>query len=249
MKLRSAQYFGNLSGRDGFAPGIRSFLFLVLLCAAAYHAASGQTLADEQFLSRFPLAADTMSVDSFPPLPKQSLLPENMSWMERSLWGEKGILRGIGLASPLTPEVRKSELSLRRTMLVMHQIGGFVTLGLMGATVYYGQRTLDNYYNYGQFRSLRRTHQTFVTWTIVSYSATALLAVLSPPPLIRRDEVSTTTIHKLLAWVHFAGMIATPIIGASLRHSSNELQLARYHQIAGYVTLGTLAASLIVITF
>ena len=76
-----------------------------------------------------------------------------------------------------------------------------------------------------------------------------MLAVLSPPPLIRRDETSTTTIHKTLAWVHVAGMILTPIIGSSLRHSLNFSQMARYHQISAYVTTATLAASLIIVTF
>ena len=206
---------------------------------------AGESVLDDPIV----LLPDSAKVDTLPATPKRSLLPANMSFMERGLWGEHGILRGIGIASPLTPETRKSELSLRRTMLTMHQIGGFVTLGLMGTTVYFGQKTLDNYYNYSSFRNFRRTHQTFVTASIISYSATAVLAAFSPPPFIRRDEVSTTTIHKTLAWVHFVGMIVTPIIGASLRHSSNELQLARYHQIAGYITTGALAASMIVITF
>ncbi|HTK82787.1 MAG TPA: hypothetical protein VL633_10885 [Bacteroidota bacterium] len=175
----------------------------------------------------------------------QRLLPANISWMEKGLWGEFGILRKIGIASTLTPETRKSELALRRTMLTAHQIGGFVTLGLLGATVYYGQRTLDE----GDPRGLRSIHSNLVTASIITYSLTGLLAVLSPPPLIRRDEVSTTTIHKLLAWVHFAGMVVTPIIGASLHNSMSYDQLVRFHQISGYITASALAASLIVVTF
>ena len=191
---------------------------------------------------------DSSRTDSLRPVVKRKLLPDNMSFMERGLWGEKGFLRGVGIASPLTPEVRKSELTLRRTMLTAHQIGGFVTLGLLATTVYYGQKALDNF-NSRDFRNIRETHSQFVTYSIFSYTATGLLAVLSPPPLIRRNENSTTTLHKTLAWVHFAGMIITPIIGSQLRHSMNELQLARYHQIAGYITTGTLALSLIVVTF
>ncbi|MGA2623542.1 MAG: hypothetical protein ABSF91_06770 [Bacteroidota bacterium] len=192
--------------------------------------------------------SDSARADSLRPVVKRKLLPDNMSFVERGLWGESGLLRSVGLASPLTPEVRKSELSLRRTMLTVHQIGGFVTLGLLATTVYYGQRTLDNFNN-SQFRSLRQTHSEFVTFSIFSYTATGLLAVLSPPPLIRRNENSTTTLHKTLAWVHVAGMIITPIIGSQLRHNKNELQLAHYHQVAGYITTGVLALSLIVVTF
>ena len=168
-----------------------------------------------------------------------------MSFMEKGLWGEEGLFRKIGIASPLTMEVRKGELGLRRTMLTLHQIGGFVTLGLMGATDYYGQQVLNH-----ERRSDRNTHQDLVMATITSYSLTGLLAVLSPPPLIRRDEISTTTIHKTLAWAHFAGMVLTPILGAAIhRRSSSFYEQAHFHQVTAYITSAIFAASMIVITF
>jgi hypothetical protein len=189
--------------------------------------------------------SDSTNMDLFTEPVKPRLLPDNMSFVERGLWGEGGILRGIGIASPLTPEVRQHELAVRRTMLTMHQIGGFVTLGLMGATVFYGQR----YLNSAQ-RSDRDMHQTFVAATIISYTATGLLAALSPPPLIRRDETSTTTIHKTLAWIHFAGMIVTPLLGNAInRRGSSYYDQAHVHQISAYITTAVFAASMIVITF
>ena len=164
--------------------------------------------------------------------------------MEKWLWGEDGVVRGIGLEPPLTPNERRSELSLRRTMLTAHQIGGFVTLGLMIGAVYFGQQIIDGHPEY------RRNHQYFVTATIISYSATGLLAILSPPPLIRRNEVSTTTIHKTLAWIHVAGMIITPILGGMIkRRSSSAMESEHIHQISGYLTTATFAASMIVVTF
>lgn len=181
--------------------------------------------------------------DSVVSTPKRKLLPDNMSFMERSLWSENGLFRKIGLASsPLTPEVRKSELGLRRTMLSVHQIGGFVTLGLMISAAYCGQEVLNGN------RQYLRAHKALVTATIISYSATGILSVTSPPPLIRRDEFSTTTVHKALAWVHFLGMVVTPIIGSTIKHSSN-INMAHYHQISAYVTTGALAASMIIVTF
>jgi hypothetical protein len=174
---------------------------------------------------------------------EQKLLPANMSFMERGLWGEHGLFRSIGLASSLTPEVRKSELGLRRTMLTMHQVGGFVTLGVMLGACYYGQRVIDGNSEY------RQTHQSFVAATIVSYSLTGLLSVLSPPPLIRRDEISTTTIHKTLAWVHFAGMILTPILAGMIDRHADYDQRAHVHQVAAYITTIALTASMIIITF
>jgi hypothetical protein len=184
------------------------------------------------------------SVVLLTPPTRRRLLPDNMSFMERGLWGESGFLRGIGIASsPLTPEVRKNELQIRRTMLTMHQVGGFVTLGLMGTAVYYGQRLIDGH------RDARDKHQLFVDATIISYGATALLAALSPPPLIRRDETSTTTIHKTLAWVHFGGMILTPILAGMIHRRDFGSSQAHFHQASAYITTAALAASLIVVTF
>jgi hypothetical protein len=171
------------------------------------------------------------------------LLPEKISFMEKALWGENGLFRTMGIAAPLTPESRKSELSLRRTMLVAHQIGGFVTLGSMITAVYFGQKIIDG------DRGYVTNHQIFVTTTIISYSATGLLAVLSPPPMIRRDEASTTTLHKTLAWVHFTGMVLTPILGSMISRRATDSQVAHFHQISAYTTTAALAASLLVITF
>ncbi len=128
-------------------------------------------------------------------------------------------------------------------MLVAHQIGGFVTLGLMASAAYCGQRIIDGN------RGYRPYHQAFVAGTIATYSVTALLAVLSPPPLIRRDEVSTTTIHKTLAWVHAAGMIITPILGSMIGRRSSSTQKEHIHQLSGYITLTTFTAALITVTF
>jgi hypothetical protein len=179
--------------------------------------------------------------------PKPKLLPDKMSFAERGLWGEHGIMRSIGLASPLTPEARRSELQARRTMLTIHQIGGFTTLALMVATCYFGQQTLNGNKNDAS------KHNMFIALTIGSYSITGLLAVLAPPPMIRRDdETSTTTIHKTLAWFHFAGMIITPILGSLIggnRHLSAHIDKAHYHQYAGYITTAIFAASMIVVTF
>lgn len=194
-----------------------------------------------------PASSDTLQLihaDSTEHAHVRRLLPENMSFVEKGLWGENGLVRNIGIASPLTPEVRKNELDVRRTMLSMHQVGGFVTLGLLATTVYFGQRVLDGH------RDLLPTHKAFVAATISSYSLTALLSVLSPPPLIRRDEFSTTTLHKTLAWIHAAGMIVTPILGAMIRHrNESDMRRAHFHQISAYITTATLAAAMVTVTF
>jgi hypothetical protein len=183
---------------------------------------------------------------------KTKLLPDKISFGEKIFWGESGVFRGLGIASPLTPEVRKHELTVRRAMLTMHQIGGFLALASMIGTAWTGQRTIDDPKN----RALRNDHQKFILSTIITYSLTASLSILSPPPLIRRDDGGgTTAIHKTLAWFHVAGMILTPILGSmvSQRGVKGSLGInidkAHFHQYAGYITTAIFAASMIVITF
>jgi len=186
----------------------------------------------------------TIDQDSLAQPSYRRLLPLNMSIMEKWMWGENGLMRETGIVGPLSPQERKGELNLRRTMLTTHQIGGFVTLAFMWSAAYFGQKIVDGHPEY------RRNHKYAVTGTIITYSATGLLAILSPPPLIRRDEVSTTTIHKTLAWVHVAGMILTPILGGMVmhRHSTN-LQIEHFHQFSGYITTAVFTASMITVTF
>ena len=181
---------------------------------------------------------------------KRRLLPEDMSWMENFLWGENGIFR----SGDLTRQKRKSELVLRRDMLTWHQRLGITTWFLMTATVLAGQITLNG------DRQFRRWHSPLAEATIIGYSATGLLAILAPPPLVRRaGEHDTVFWHKLLAWVHAAGMIALPILANNIVHRSryngirgpeqfNQAR-ARAHQIAAYITYSAFTASIITIFF
>lgn len=186
------------------------------------------------------------SADSLYAQPKQQLLPDKISFMENFLWGENGLVRTIGIEPPLSAPVRENEIKIRRTMLIAHQIGGFTTLALMLAAAYYGQRTIDANGN----RSLGRTHSSLIGLTIASYTATGLLAVLSPPPLIRGHEGGTTGIHKTLAWIHLIGMIVTPILANNIAERKFfNMDKAHIHQIAGYITTAVFTASMLVITF
>ncbi len=172
------------------------------------------------------------------------LLPDNISFGEKLFWGKNGLFRKTGIVAPLSLPERKYELRLRRTMLTTHQIAGFTTLALMYTTAYFGQRVIDG------DRKLGDVHQSLAMATIISYSITGLLGVLSPPPLIRRDEESTVTLHKTLAWIHLAGMILTPIIGSMIRnrHTFN-MSKAHFHQVAGYFTTAVFTAAVLVIVF
>ena len=201
-------------------------------------------LYDEEFNNK--LLIDTSESENR----MRRLLPEDMSWTEKLLWGVHGIFR----SGELTPQKRKSELELRRTMLTWHQRLGITTWFLMGATVLAGQLTLNGN------RKYRDWHSPLADATIIGYGATALLAILSPPPLIRRSgEHDTVFWHKILAYIHAAGMIALPILANNIVSRSrfngvrgpemfNDAR-ARAHQITAYITFAAFSASIITIFF
>ncbi len=243
---------------------IKSSIFVCFICSLGSQIGRAQDSYDVSFetsvllsqelpfVQQDTLPASVAQPDSLPVsvVRRSRLLPENLGFFERNLWTENGLFRTMGIASPLTPESRKSELKLRRTMLVAHEVSGFVTLGLMVTTVYYGQKVLNEFYT-SNYRPLLSKHTQFVDATIATYSITALLSLLSPPPVIRRDEISTVSIHRALAWVHVTGMILTPIIAAIAKkgRGATDMSVLRIHQISGYITTAAFAASMIVVTF
>jgi len=234
---------------------ILSFIIILFVCSISAAFAQENTLlsfnrASLAFMNPNRVIMDSIGSsnsaiqDSLPPMDKPKLLPANISWGEKLVWGEDGLVRNLGIEPPLSPEERMKEIELRRTMLTVHQIGGFTTLALMLTADYFGQRVIDG------DRQLGGDHQALITATIISYGVTGLLAVLSPPPLIRRDEGGTIVIHKTLAWIHLIGMIITPILGSTIRHRRVfNMDQAHFHQIAGYLTTAVFATSMLVIVF
>jgi hypothetical protein len=167
------------------------------------------------------------------------LLPNRMGPMESFMWSEKGLMRKT-FDMPLTREQREKELGFRRTMLGLHQIGGFVTLAALIGTVALGQMT------YNGNESMGDLHGAMAVTAITSYFTTATLAIFTPPPAIRRGEWSTVSTHKLLATVHFTGMMLTPLLGSMIEDNRDVRTL---HLVSGYTTTATFAAALLVVTF
>ena len=174
----------------------------------------------------------------------QPLLPHKMIFTQRAFWGPKGLLRVMKIA-PLTPEGRIHELKVRRTMLVMHQIGGFVTLagfvaqGILGAKLYNakGQDYVDT----------KVWHERSATFINVAYATTLALSLTAPPPVVgARKGFTSIKLHKYLAVVHLTGMIATNVLAHMIE---NNPDLKPYHRAAAYGTFGAYAASILAIAF
>lgn len=177
-------------------------------------------------------------------IPAAALLPDHMLISQRLFWGKKGLMR-ITNASPLTTEGRSNELKVRRTMLKLHQIGGFVTLagfiaqGIIGSQLYNARGE-----DYVRLHSL---HEGMATAINISYATTALLSLTAPPPAVgQRRGLSTIKLHKYLAIVHMAGMIATNILAGQI---GDKPELKPYHRAAAYTTFGAFATAIIVLKF
>ena len=173
-----------------------------------------------------------------------SLLPHKMIFTQRVFWGPKGLLRTMKIA-PLTSEGRAHELKVRRTMLVAHQIGGFITLagfvaqGLLGAKLYNakGQDYIDT----------KKWHERSATFINVTYGTTLLLSLTAPPPVVGAKRGFTSIkLHKYLAIVHLTGMVATNILAHMI---DNNPDLKPIHRAAAYTTFGAYAASIVALTF
>ncbi len=185
---------------------------------------------------------------------KQSLLPEGMGLIKRSLWSEKGLMRKFSFFE-LTPEKREREIIVRRRMLQTHQALGFVALGGMIGSCITGQLMINTHSGATQ-EKVKPLHDLAVTTTMIAYGATALLQLLAPPPIIIRKNAgwSNMKAHRTLAYVHFSGMVLTPIAGqlmygsASLQNENSD-KLRNFHQVSGYITTALFAGAVIVMKF
>lgn len=145
---------------------------------------------------------------------------------------------------------RELALSERRSaQLSLHQGFGLATLGALGTTAVLGYSSSHGWVP-------RPVHVGAALTTTVLYLGTAALALSAPPPAplppgLQAAESplgawDSSAVHRGLAWVHGATMIAT--VGLGLATLSGVGQAFPYHGPAAYTTLGALALSAGVIT-
>ena len=163
----------------------------------------------------------------------ESLLPNRMIFTQRALWGNDGLLRKVGIF-PLNVEQREKELKLRRSMLKIHQVIGYLTLAGMVTQGFLGGKLYNNWE-----RGLYNTHKTVGNLTSISYFTGAGLSLFAPPPLINKKTKGLSSIkaHKYLASVHFSAMLATNIF----KNRNKQI-----HKISAYTAVGSFAAAVLV---
>ena len=166
--------------------------------------------------------------------------PAKMLFTQRALWGTNGILKNRYSGNDLVAN-RKTDLKIRRTMLQLHQIGGFVTIGGMLAQGIIGSQLYKGDYK------VKDLHENVGMAVNLAYGFTALNGLFAPPSAFNRDKkITSIRLHKWLAVLHLSGMIATNILATQIE---NNVSLKPYHRAAAYVSFASLAIALIVIKF
>ena len=56
-------------------------------------------------------------------------------------------------------------------------------------------------------------------------------------------KITSMKIHRLLSWVHFAGMASIPFLGYNIGKSNDYDKAVRLHQNVAYMTLFTMSLS------
>jgi hypothetical protein len=129
-------------------------------------------------------------------------------------------------------------LDKRSHMLKIHQRLGLLTLIPMIATIFAGGSAGGN-----GSASARNLHGALGLVTAGMYITTASYAIAAPsvPGMKVRGPIR---VHKALAWVHGAGMILTPILGAMAR-----AQLDRGEKVHGIATAHSAVADVTVVAY
>jgi len=171
----------------------------------------------------------------------QLIAPKKMLFTQQLIWGEKGVFKNRYGSTQDLIERRKIDLRVRRKMLQLHQIGGFVTLGGMLAQGIVGSQLYNGSYK------LRETHEKLGAAVNLTYGLTAINALFTPPSTFKRDKKLTSIrLHKWLAIAHMSGMLATNILASQIE---NNPSLKPYHRAAAYTSFVSLAAAMVVIKF
>ena len=147
----------------------------------------------------------------------------------------------------------QGDLNLRRTMLQLHQIGGFATIATLGATVIVGQLNYsDKYGGGGDTGKYHTTHQVLAYSSAGIFAATGLLALFAPSPFDKPLRLDTATLHKVSMGVATAGMVAEVVLGIITSRKEGQLSqrdLALTHQIIGYTTLAATTTGFAILFF
>lgn len=71
----------------------------------------------------------------------------------------------------------------------------------------------------------------------------ASLSYFAPPGMIYEKRISSMKLHKWLSYLHFAGMLAIPILGKNISTSNDYNKALTLHQNVASITLISMGLS------
>lgn len=139
-----------------------------------------------------------------------------------------------------SPELQQ-KLEDRRFYLRQHQIWGLVSAGAMAMALLSGGEG-----------DLPPEHPFFAGLAVTSYAA-AFYTSWKAPEMENESHTGGTAWHRRLAWIHFPGMVLTPILGYMAAKKLNKGEKLdgpeKYHKDVAGVTAATLALAAITVSF
>ncbi len=211
------------------------------LCSAEYQA-SGQGEAS-------PVMGEVSTLE----MPDGTVVadPEQASGQQQGQAGSgaQPSLEGLGFPkSEIQGSAREQALLNKRShMLQIHQKLGLITAVPMAISLFTGPGAKGHHGLPGSPGG-RNLHATLGGITTGLYIATAYYAIRAPK-IQGTEPRGLIRLHRALAWVHGAGMIITPILGAiaysQLSNGERIHGVARYHSIAAGTTFAAYMAALL----
>jgi hypothetical protein len=153
-------------------------------------------------------------------------------------------LQDLGFTSEQTRAdlAAQARLDKRTHMLKIHQRLGLITIVPLVATLV----TAGNATKHGT-NADRNLHGALGIVTAGLYVTAASYAIRAPS-LSGTETRGPIRLHKALAWIHGAGMILTPILGAMARsqldHGEKVHGIASAHSTVAAITIGAYAAAI-----
>lgn len=145
------------------------------------------------------------------------------------------------------------QAKLRRSLLTAHQIGGFVTLASLAATVIVGHLNYHDRYVSGDFSDRYQiAHRGLAIATTGLFTGTGLLALTAPNPYPKPLRLDSALVHKLAMLMATAGMATQVVLGAVVASRDGRLDqpgLALGHVVVGYATWAFMATGVVAYFF
>jgi hypothetical protein len=147
-----------------------------------------------------------------------------------------------------------AKVKRRRRMLQAHQAFGFITLGLLGATLVVGQINYDDKFSRdGTYSGVYQLpHLGLAAASAATFMTTGLLALLAPNPYAKPIKADAALVHKVMMGLATAGMVTQLILGPISSSREGKLEqrdFALGHLAMGYATFVLMAAGALAYVF